>query len=203
MLQNYCMGKNSTIIFIVLFIALILLGAGYILYSQKGTDNVPFVVGEKPPIQTPQTNSIPKDWKTYENREFGFAFDYPGNWDLEMKKVDYKAREPYLYYQINLWAPDQSNKESRNAEGNTPRLQISFDNDKEYNTKEKFAEELKTYEGISKIKLLNGLIAYHDKTSPIEDVVTVFNNIRVVFKAQFQYPLNMNIINTFRVLPRE
>ena len=81
------MEKKNILILILSFATLAIVGS--LFYSQnKGAMNAPFVVNQ-PPIETPPTvpttptSQIPKDWKTYENKEFGFAFDYPGEWAVK------------------------------------------------------------------------------------------------------------------------
>jgi len=43
-----------------------------------------------PPISQP-----PEGWKTYENKEFGFAFDYPGDWTImeRSSKLNWASKE--------------------------------------------------------------------------------------------------------------
>ena len=103
------MEKKNLLILILSFAALVIVGSLFVFFQNQGAGTAPFVVGTKPSIQTtptiqtPQTFStvpttpasqIPKDWETYRNEEFGFAFDYPGEWDLRENKSASKVYAP-------------------------------------------------------------------------------------------------------------
>ena len=73
------MEKKNILILMLSFATLVI--AGSIFYFQKGAVNAPFVVGQKPPVET-VSPLAPKGWKTYTNKEFGFAFDYPEGYEV-------------------------------------------------------------------------------------------------------------------------
>ena len=74
------MTNKTPLILILIFATLVIVGSLY-LFSQRNAAPAPFSVGNPPPVETvsPPTS---KDWKTYTNKEFGFAFDYPEGYEV-------------------------------------------------------------------------------------------------------------------------
>ena len=91
------MEKRSVMVFILSFI--VLAGAGIVyLFIPKGV-NAPFLTPDPQPVPNP----TPTGWKTYENKEFGFAFDYPGDWVMTENKEILKTYAPLdLFFYNNI-----------------------------------------------------------------------------------------------------
>ena len=77
------MTQKTPLIIILIFATLVIAGSLFVFFQKQGAVNAPFNVGQKPPVQTPQTNSIPKDWKTYRNLKMKFEIKYPPDWKVD------------------------------------------------------------------------------------------------------------------------
>ena len=192
--------------YLILGIIIILLIAG-VLFAWEKKAQAPVTVTPPPIVQptpvptptpTPQTPyQKPVGWKTYENKEFGFAFDYPGDWQVEEKKLDIKSRKQYDFYEIDFWASNQ--KDRVNA---GPRISVTINNDKEYNTEEKVQESFKNYIGtVKSITTGDNIKGYDLKNSAGEGVLIVFGGKLISFGSSY-FPLDMSIVNTFRLIKK-
>ena len=96
------MERRHILIFILSFI--VLAGAGIVyLFIPKGA-SAPFLTPDPQPVPNP----TPTGWKTYENKEFGFAFDYPGDWEIS---EDEGMNDFYKKYKkINLTSKGMPNE---------------------------------------------------------------------------------------------
>lgn len=70
-----------------------------IVKAPEANTNPPIIPMPRPVVQTTPVKT-PAGWKTYENKELGFAFDYPGGWKVEEGKGTNDAGNSYEVIKI-------------------------------------------------------------------------------------------------------
>jgi len=189
------MERRHILIFILSFI--ILAGAGIVyLFIPKGV-NAPFLLPQPQP--TP-VNPTPTGWKTYENKEFGFAFDYPGDWEVEEQKEGTRT------YAIKLWSQDQLIERRSNTylEPRISAVFLRYDKNMFDEQIQKLKDYLKYAEGnFSVLRLPHGGTFYFLKIPNDQRGEILIGNEWISLAAQLRVPLNMDIVNTFRIIPKE
>ena len=78
------MTNKTPLALILIFATLVIAGSLFVFFEKQGAVNAPFNVGQRPPVE-PVSPLAPKGWKTYTNKEFGFALAYPGDWEINKK----------------------------------------------------------------------------------------------------------------------
>jgi len=189
-------------------IILLLLIVGVLLVWQK-TIKAPEITPIPMPKPVPVA-PVPTGWKTYENKEFGFAFDYPWDWKVEEFRTTKGERAPYSFYEIRLWAPDQFDDEKRldskylNDHFADPRILIYADNENKGEEIEKQLEKnidayQKNGETVKMVDLPKGIKAHIVEKSTHEELLIIaFNKIMITFNSGLGVPLRMDIVRTFR-----
>jgi len=95
--QSPITGKSSSLKWLlIILVVIVILGGGYCAYARYGktstisTSPLPAVTtkvsSSTSTAVSPSTlASIPADWKTYTNSQYGFSFQYPGDWNISDK----------------------------------------------------------------------------------------------------------------------
>jgi hypothetical protein len=80
-MKNY--QKGFVVPLLISIIAILIIGGGVYIYSNKKVENnTPVVVNSNLPAQSNQTSTTTSDWKTYTNTTYGYSIKYPADWKI-------------------------------------------------------------------------------------------------------------------------
>jgi len=169
----------SKILALVLFITLPIFGFWLGMEYQKITEPVtsPIDISSEPVSTPTPTVDETANWKTYRNEEYGFEFEYPGDWTLqEISNPDL----PYIVHKIILQG-------------------ISVEIYKQFSVKKVPEDKIITSEQIM-INGIEGTYNRHNADGPYQEVIVPYQSktYRLILDTESDEQVFDHILSTFR-----
>ncbi len=142
--MDYNYNKKSIWKWILLYAAVAAIAYGlvyYFFFYNKGGYNQ----NSQYPITNSQQNAETSDWKTYKNDEYGFQFQYPDNWTVDVPTIGIYWPELHVFVDRPSGNFDWTLESGENYPKGDMRFIIETEKETKYNVDELFSSYEKIF----------------------------------------------------------